>query len=131
MNELLERIRSIIEGFLGYAEPAGRRLSDEQIRAFVGEALALLPAAEVDKLAEAHRAQYDRVLLRCEFVNEEAFRIFDADPTPERIVAILTVDTEVLEAAAGLPKAADAELHEVLVRLNDAFDRRDAAMHLA
>lgn len=126
----LERIRSIIEGFAGYGAPGPRRLSDEQIRAFVGEALAQLPSAHVDALESGDRAYYDRVLLRCEFINQGAFRTFDLSPTPERIEAILLADLEVIDAASTLA-AGGADLDGVLARLCDAFDKRDAAMQKA
>lgn len=129
--DALERIRSIIDGFAGYAEPGPRRLSDEQIRAFVGEVLAQLPAVEIDGLAAAERAYYDRVLLRCEFINYDVFRIFDGDPTAARIEATLAADLEVVEAAAALREMTGVTLDGVIVRLSDAFDKRDAAMQLA
>lgn len=126
--DALERIRSFIEGFAGYEAAEQRRLSDEQIRAFVGEVLAQLPAVEIDNLPAAERACYDRVLLRCEFINQDVFRIFDSDPTQQRIAATLFADVQVVEAAAALREVQNATLDGVLARLSEAFDRRDAAM---
>lgn len=126
--DALERIRAIIGGFGGYHEAESRRASDEQVRAFVGEALAALPAVEIDALAAEERSCYDRVLLRCEFINQEVFRAFDSDPTAGRVEATLLADVGVLEAAAELRATRSAALNGVLVRLQDALDRRDAAM---
>ena len=126
--EALERIRSFIEGFAGYEAAEQRRLSDEQIRAFVGEALAQLPAVEIDNLPAAERSCYDRVLLRCEFINQEVFRVFDSDPTQTRITATLIADVKVVEAATALREVKSVTLNGVLVQLSEAFDLRDAAM---
>ncbi|HEY9179730.1 MAG TPA: hypothetical protein VIO32_03360 [Candidatus Baltobacteraceae bacterium] len=129
--DVLERIRAFIAGFAGYAEPEVRRISDEQIRAFVGEALAALPAVEIEQLEEQERLYYDRVLLRCEFINQEIFRAFDSGATAGRIDATLAADADVVHAAAELRKITGATLNGALVRLHDALDKRDAAMQSA
>lgn len=129
--EALERIRSIISGFAGYDEAPQRRLSDEQIRGFVGEVLAELPAVEIDALTAEERSCYDRVLLRCEFVNYDVFRVFDGDPTPERVLATLIADVDVIEMACVLREAAEQRPNGTLGALSEAFDKRDAAMLLS
>lgn len=129
--EVLERIRSFIDGFAGYAGPDQRRVSDEQIRSYVGEVLAELPAVQIDNLSDAERSNYDRALLRCEFVNQAIFRTFDTDPTPRRIEATLTADVRIVEAAAALIDVQSAMLDGLLKQLCDAFDERDAAMQIA
>ncbi len=129
--DALERIRSFIDGFAGYTEAMQRRVSDEQIRAFVGEALAQLPAVEIDNLDADERAHYDRVLLRCEFINQDVFRVFDSDPTTLRIEATLTADVLVVEAAEALTATQTATITHLLVQLGEAFDKRDAAMQIA
>jgi uncharacterized membrane protein YccC len=129
--DVLERINAFIDGFAGYGDAGSRRVSDEQIRAFVGEALAALPAVEIEQLPEEERMYYDRVLLRCEFINQDVFRVFDSDPTRARVDATLNADADVVEAAAQLRGMSTATLNGVLVRLHDAFDKRDAAMQLA
>jgi hypothetical protein len=129
--DALERIRSIISGFAGYDEPRRRRLADEQIRGFVGETLAELPAIEIDALTAEERACYDRVLLRCEFTNQDVFRVFDGDPTPERVLATLSADADVVEMARAIREAAGHRPNGTLPALSDAFDKRDAAMRLS
>src|SRR5579884_2335795 len=129
--DALERIRSIISGFAGYDEALHRRLSDEQVRGFAGEALAELPAVEVDNLTAEERAAYDRVLLRCEFINQDVFRVFDTDPTPQRIEATLTADAMVIEAAYRLRAVDAGKPNGIIAALNEAFDKRDAAMLLS
>lgn len=129
--EPLERIRAIISGFAGYQDAPQRRLSDEQLRGFVGEVLAELPAVEIDALSPQERSVYDRVLLRCEFINQEVFRVFDTDPTPQRIEATLVADVKVIEAACTLRGDSAAKPDGVLAVLSEAFDKRDAAMQIA
>lgn len=129
--DALERIRSFIDGFAGYAEPDHRKISDEQIRAFVGEALTELPAVDVDNLTADERSHYDRVLLRCEFINQDVFHVFDTDPTPQRIEATLLADIAVVESAAALKAVENAVFNGLLTQLGDAFDKRDAAMRTA
>src|SRR5579884_1788955 len=128
--DALERIRSIIAGFAGYADGPQRRLSDEQLRGFVGEVLAELPAADIDNFDAEQRAHYERVLLRCEFINQHSFRAFDTDPTPERIEATMLADVEVIEAACALREQGPSPAG-VLTALSEAFDKREAAMQLA
>ena len=130
MDEL-ERIRSFIDGFAGYAEPDHRKISDEQIRAFVGEALTELPAVEVDNLTADERSHYDRVLLRCEFINQDVFHVFDSNPTPERIQATMLADIVVVEVAAALKAVESTGFNGLLIRLSEAFDGREAAMRTA
>lgn len=126
--DALERIRAIIEDFAGYAEELARRLSDEQVRGYVGEILADLSATQIENLTGDQRSGYERVLLRCEFINQDAFRVFDQDPRPDRIAATLDADVRLLEAAAELREV--QAVTEMLAALNDAFDKRDAAMQL-
>ena len=113
-----------------YEDELQRRVSDEQIRAFVGEQLAELPV-DVDALAAEERARYDRLLLRCEFINQASFREFDHRSTPERIAALQAADAELTAAARELEHAQHDTLGEILKRIEEAFDKRDAAMTLA
>jgi hypothetical protein len=114
--ENLETIRSAIGNFAGYESEDARRIADEQIRAFVGERLAALPADTLEALSATDRAAYDRILLRCEFINQGAFADFEHDPTPERIAALLAADAELITSIQDFP------------RLEAAFDKRDAVM---
>ena len=120
MIELLERIRSDISDFAGYDNEEQRRLADEQIRAFVGEALASMADGDVEALGPGLREIYDRMLLRSEFMNQQAFARFAQDATMEKIAAVMAADAALIEAI----KAMD------LAMLDRAFDARDDAMRL-
>ena len=84
----IEEIRADIPDFPGCEGEEECRLSDEQVRSYVGERLAALP---VDQFSEADKSLYEKVLFRCEFMNQEAFRIFDEDRNEDRINAVLAV----------------------------------------
>jgi hypothetical protein len=124
----LTEIQRTISQFAGYQSEEKRGVSDEQIRAFVGERLAAMPAAEVDSLSPEERATYDRVLLRCEFANQLALARFAHNPPPEAIARTVEADKEVIAAADDLDAKTGSSLHEALQRLDRAFDTRDAAM---
>ena len=73
------------------------------------------------------RQLYDSVLFRCEFMNQEAFRIFDEDRNENRIAAVLAADSA-LVAAAKMLDASGGKVGDALKAISEAFDRRDAAM---
>ena len=119
----MEEIRADIPNFPGCEGEEECRASDEQVRSYVGERLAALP---VDKLSADEKALFDSVLFRCEFMNQEAFRIFDEDRNENRIGSVLGADAALIAAAKKLDPFGPAG--DALKAINDAFDRRDAAM---
>lgn len=124
----LDTIRALIPEFGGYEDVEKRRIADEQVRAFAGERLAELPAEIVDSFSPDEREIYDRLLLRSEFLNQPAFRVFEEKPAPERINAMLEADAELVTAAKELETAKPQNAGDILRRLNEAFDERDDAM---
>lgn len=119
--ELSEQIQSVIGGFAGYQDEEHRRISDEQIRAFVGERLVALPAPTVDALSGSELERYERLLMRCEFVNQLAFTRFKDATAQEWIDGVAAADLRLVSAA----QTGD------LAQIESAFDRRDAAMQHA
>jgi hypothetical protein len=119
----IEEIRADIPDFPGCEGEEECRASDEQVRSYVGERLAALP---VDKLSDDEKALFEGVLFRCEFMNQEAFRIFDEDRNENRISAVLEADAALIAAAKKLDPSGPPG--DALKAINDAFDRRDAAM---
>src|SRR5436305_9737446 len=95
----LEVIRADIPDFPGCEGEMECRLSDEQVRSYVGERLAALDAGQ---LAAEEKQLYDRVLYRSEFMNQEAFRIFDENRDEKRIAAVLDADAALIAAAKTL-----------------------------
>lgn len=119
----LDEIRTDIPEFPGCEGEEECRRSDEQVRSYVGERLAALPT---DQLSQQDASLYENALLRCEFFNQEAFKVFDEDRTEERINAVLDADAALIAAAKKLDPSAPPG--DALKAVNDAFDRRDAAM---
>ena len=119
----IDEIRTDIPDFPGCEGEEECRLSDEQVRSYVGERLAALPA---DQLGDADKPLYENVLYRCEFMNQEAFKVFDEDRNENRINAVLEADAALIAAAKKLEPS--GPLGDALKAVNDAFDRRDAAM---
>ena len=120
----LEVIRTDIPDFPGCEGEMECRLSDEQVRTYVGERLAGL---DVQQLPGEEKQLYDRVIFRSEFMNQGAFRIFDENRDEKRIAAVLDADAALI-AAAKMLDAPGGKLSDALKAINDAFDRRDAAM---
>jgi hypothetical protein len=119
----IEAIRADIPDFPGCEGEEECRASDEQVRSYVGERLAALP---VDKLSDDEKALFEGVLFRCEFMNQEAFRIFDEDRNQDRIAAVLIADAALIAAAKKLNPSGPPG--DALEAINGAFDNRDAAM---
>lgn len=113
---------------MNYREEEERRLADERIRAYVGERLAELPPGLIDTLSPEQRERYDRLLARCEFMNQAAFHAFLRDPAPEAQAALAVADDELKAAADELAAHAGAAIDEDLQKIEAAFDKRDAAM---
>jgi hypothetical protein len=129
--EPLEQLRATISGFPGYDGEVERRLSDEYVRAYLGEALADLGARIV--LPPELRERADALILRVEFADQRAFathhRVSGSESRDESAVAAADVATVALaDRAASLDAAAAAGyLDEVAA----ALDERDAAIRAA
>lgn len=115
-----------IPDFAGYADEHAKRIADEQVRAVVGEALALLHDRHADYFNDETTEMYDALLLRCEFTNQEVFKTFEyVHLSEERLAAIQEADAA-LVGAAGLAESIDAaHLKDYLQGLTSAFDGRD------
>lgn len=116
-------IRERIESYADYTNDVNRRLSDEQIRAYIGEALAraserLRPAGLVaDKL--------DALMLRCEFADQREIHAFDVDHIPpEGIARIVGADRELARLASDADAVETAGLAAFLDQVQAAFDAR-------
>mgnify|MGYP001432943008 CR=1 FL=1 len=120
----LEEIRAEIPDFPGCEGEMECRLSDEQVRSYVGVRLASI---DESALSPDEKALYDSLIYRSEFMNQEAFRIFDEDRNENRIAAVIAADAALVAAAKPLGST-DAKLGDTFKAISEAFDRRDAAM---
>ncbi len=129
MDQPLDAIKARIPEFAGYGDEVARRLADEQVRALVGEALALLNERHADYFSPEALASYDALIRRCEFVNQTVFRFIEyATLSDDRRVELARVDEALVEKAAGAQEVTAENLLSYLRALEAAFDRRDGAI---
>ena len=123
--DALEFLKSTIPDFAGYDDEPARRIVDEQIRAFVGEALAILRDAHGEYFTEEAQGLYDRLLIHCEFADQDVVHDFEAahgDVTP-----LADADAPLIQLAARAADVDAAALPEFLQKLKSAFENRDRA----
>ena len=121
--EALEGLRARVAGFPGYDTDADRRRSDELVRSYLGEAIAELPPAE------QLRERIDALLLRVGFASQGLFAPHaDAMVNHSGDAAVIDADAVIVELADTAPTVPGDGLAAYLDKLNEALDRRDAAM---
>ncbi len=120
-----DAIRARIPGFPGYANEMGRRLSDEMIRSYVGEAVA-------DASARLDRGMSERVgalLMRAGFINQAAFGPFEYAKVADEALTRLLASDLTLCALADRGKAVSANDFDTwITRIEVGFDARDTLM---
>jgi len=127
--DALGSLRAKIPAFPGYAHADDRRLADEEVRAYLGEALAGLG----DRVgAGPLNDRYEAVLLRAEFMNQRAFRVFEgADLDDAQIAAMASADLAAVELADRAGSLKDGDLASYLDAVMAALGARDRAMEVA
>lgn len=116
-----------VPAYAGHRDVAARRLSDQQVRAWVGEMLAALaervPAAAADP-------RYDVLLARCEFGDQRLIRALEDSrfDQPELAGRVEAADRALVETARRGATAAAADIDALLDDLAAAFDRRERAI---
>lgn len=130
MEQAIADIKTRVPDFAGYADESSRRLADEQIRAIVGEGLALLHSTHEEYFALGDVTEsFDRLILRCEFTNQGVFKEFEYEPlSEERKTAIARADETLIDAALRAESVTAEQLPAYLQDLEKAFDGRDAAL---
>jgi hypothetical protein len=125
--DALEALRAKISGFPGFEDPQARRLSDEEVRAYLGEALAALGEGLNPDGPVAER--YGATLVRAEFMNQAAFHIFETACLDDaQTAAMATADLAAVELA-DRANSVDAEsLGAYLDAVNAALDGRERIM---
>lgn len=125
MNEDLTPRGELVPGYAGHADPQARFLSDQQVRAWVGETLARL----AERLpAGGPRDDLEALLLRCEFGDQHVIRAIQDDRFGEAELAELVeaCDRNVVAAADAVETAGPDGLAAALELLAAAFDERSA-----
>ncbi len=120
-------LRERIESYADYTNDAGRRLTDEQIRAYVGEALSRL----IERLQPVDDASHvlATLVFRCQFADQLIIRALDADTiAPVEILAIHAADRVLVSLADRADGLAVSELTDFLAQIKAALDRRSAVI---
>jgi hypothetical protein len=130
MEQTLVDIRTKVPDFAGYQDEVTRRLADEQIRAIVGEALALTHEKHNDYFDDGEATEiYDRLILRCEFTNQAVFKFFEYEQlSGEQRTAIARADNALIAKALEAQTVSKEQLVEYLHQLEAAFETREKAL---
>jgi hypothetical protein len=124
----LEFLKSRIPGYVDYANADARHEVDKQMRAFLGEALALdrERLQPTGPLAE----RLDGIILRCEFSDQRVIRAADHAKFDQQLVdRVHQLDREIVECADRIRALTSAEqLSEELDVAARALDERFGAI---
>jgi hypothetical protein len=124
----LELLNERIHDFPGYATDTDRRLSDEMVRAFLGEMLADLQV-RLAPLDDQTGGQIGELMFRAGFTNQIAFRPYESIELDEAgITEIATADGRAVDLADVAATVRKGGVAEFLGEVAAAFDARDAAM---
>jgi hypothetical protein len=126
--EALDALREKIPHFPGYDDEVTRRTSDELVRSYVGEALALLESRHPEYFATEEDA-CEALLLRAGFMNQTAFKTFEyaeLDDASKNEIAL--DDLSLLRLADRAATVGASDLDAYLAELTAAFDQRDTRM---
>ena len=123
----LEALRAKIPQFPGYGDERARRVADELVRSYMGEALALLDERHPEYFSNMGR--YETLILRTSFMNQTAFKAFEyATMDGELEQALLDEDSAVVDAADRAGTIDAGALDPYLDEITAALDRRDRTM---
>jgi hypothetical protein len=123
-----EELKEKLPGFAGYADLPARRLTDEEVRAYLGERLAALAARLAPTGPTADRL--DTLILRIEFTNQHAQPFFDSDTLDAaRLQSVGAADLATVEIADRSEGVFNIEmLPKYLDETQSVLDARDRAM---
>jgi hypothetical protein len=127
MSDDLAAAAPIVPGYAGHADAPARRLSDQQVRAWVGEMLADLQ----DRMpVDAVRGRLDALLLRCEFADQHVVTAIEDQRfgEPELAAAVEACDRALVEAARPGRTTGPDGLEALVAALERAFDKRSSAL---
>lgn len=123
-----EVLKEKLPGFAGYAQMEQRRLTDGEVRAYLGERLAAISVRLAPAGSTAERL--DALILRTEFTNQIAFRGYEnATLDPGRTEAIASTDLATVELADRADGVFNVDmLPSYLDAAEAALNARDRAM---
>ncbi len=127
MSEERPAATPLVPGYAGHADALARRLSDKQVRAWVGEMLAELQGRFA---GGDHQERLETLLMRCEFADQLVIRAIEDERfgQPELAELVEACDRRLIEAAAGGRSATAEGLGALFEALERAFDERTASI---
>lgn len=127
MNDDVSAMRDLIPAYAGHADTIARRLSDQQVRAWTGEALVDLQ----DRLPLGGlQDRFDKLLFHCEFGDQHVIRAVEHDyfGEPAAAATVEKHDAELIAAAARSKTVAADGLEGLIGDLERAFEDRAAGV---
>lgn len=122
-------LRSRIPAYADYGDEDARHLVDKQVRAYVGEALSLLRERCGAELAAEIAESLERVLMMCEFTNQELIAMLGhARLTEVALEELHDVDHDLISTADRAIEVEVAALEAYLTELDHLFARRAKAV---
>jgi hypothetical protein len=118
---------AIVPGYAGHADMLSRRLSDQQVRAWVGE---LLAGMRERVAAGEQQERLEALLMRCEFADQHVIHAIEDDrfARPEYAAMLEDYDRKLVAASSGCSTVTAGELAALLEGLERAFDERATAI---
>jgi hypothetical protein len=118
---------ALVPGYAGHADARARRLSDQQVRAWVGEMLANLRERVP---ADGYSERLEALLMQCEFSDQHVIKAIEDDrfAQPELVELVEDCDRKLIAAANPGPKTAPDGVPALLEALETAFKERSEAI---
>jgi hypothetical protein len=118
-------VRERIPEYGDYSDEATRHLTDEYVRAYLGERLSEVRDRLDGELDAAARKTLEELLLRCQFTDQVFIRWIDHARLQAPAVAHLhQIDRALVELADRLESASAPELRDLFQQMDIAFERR-------
>jgi hypothetical protein len=131
--DALERLRARIADFPGYDGEHNRRLADEFVRSYLGEALANV-LAERSQLSPDLQSRLDALLLQLGFADPKSFathHVIEGLVKPGEEDEVATQDAATVELADRARSVDPSALPGLLDEVARTLDLRQAAMRAA
>ncbi len=118
---------AIVPGYAGHEDVQARHMSDQQVRAWVGERLADLQGRIP---MGGYQDRVDALLMRCEFTDQHLIRAIEDDrfAEPDAAAAVEEYDRKLVALANSSTSTSAGTLGTLLDGLEGAFDERAAGI---
>ena len=118
---------ALVPGYAGHADARARRLSDQQVRGWVGEILAdLRERVPLD----GYNDRFEALLLQCEFSDQHVVKAIEDNrfAQPELVELVEACDRKLIAAAGPGREIGSDGLPALVEALENAFKERSEAI---